>query len=61
MEQPQWLMKCWRLLTEKNLVKEAGLEDELGFSLDLVARLFGHESFEGRAALAPQKVTRLTE
>jgi Zn-dependent peptidase ImmA (M78 family)/transcriptional regulator with XRE-family HTH domain len=43
MEQPQWLLKCWQLLTDRKLVREAGLEDELGFSLDLVVRLFGHE------------------
>jgi Zn-dependent peptidase ImmA (M78 family)/transcriptional regulator with XRE-family HTH domain len=60
LEQTQWLLKCWHLLTEKGLVKEAGLEDELGFSLDLVARLFGHESFE----IGPQRptgVVRLSE
>jgi len=43
MEQPQWLLKCWQLLTDQKLVREAGLEDELGFSLDLVVRLFGQE------------------
>jgi Zn-dependent peptidase ImmA (M78 family)/transcriptional regulator with XRE-family HTH domain len=43
MEQPQWLLKCWKLLTDQKLVREAGLEDEIGFSLDLVVRLFGHE------------------
>jgi Zn-dependent peptidase ImmA (M78 family) len=57
LEQTQWLLKCWRLLTEKRLVREAGLEDELGFSLDLVARLFGHESFQPVPfALLPSRV-----
>jgi Zn-dependent peptidase ImmA (M78 family)/transcriptional regulator with XRE-family HTH domain len=49
LEQTQWLLKCWRLLTDKKLVREAGLEDELGFSLDLVVRLFGHERFQTQA------------
>ena len=43
-EQPQWLLKCWKLLIEKKIVREAGLEDELGFSLDLVVRLFGESA-----------------
>lgn len=43
MEQPQWLLKCWKLLADNKLVREAGLEDELGFSLDLVVRLFGQD------------------
>jgi Zn-dependent peptidase ImmA (M78 family)/transcriptional regulator with XRE-family HTH domain len=60
LEQTQWLLKCWRLLTEKRLVREAGLEDELGFSLDLVARLFGHESFQPVPS-RPQGVVRPSE
>jgi Zn-dependent peptidase ImmA (M78 family)/transcriptional regulator with XRE-family HTH domain len=46
LEQPQWLLKCWRLLTDQELIREAGLEDEIGFSLDLVVRLFGHEGLK---------------
>jgi Zn-dependent peptidase ImmA (M78 family)/transcriptional regulator with XRE-family HTH domain len=41
LEQTQWLLKCWKLLTDRKIVREAGLEDELGFSLDLVVKLFG--------------------
>lgn len=48
LEQPMWLLKCWRALIERKVVREAGLEDELGFSLDLVTRLFGHESLKYR-------------
>jgi len=42
LEQPTWFLKCWRILTDKKIVREVGLEEELGFSLDLVVRLFGH-------------------
>jgi Zn-dependent peptidase ImmA (M78 family)/transcriptional regulator with XRE-family HTH domain len=59
LEQPQWLLKCWHLLTDKNLVREAGLEDELGFSLDLVVRLFGHESFKTKVASNSNEILRL--
>lgn len=48
LEQPMWLLNCWRVLTDRKVVREAGLEDELGFSLDLVARLFGHESLKSQ-------------
>jgi Zn-dependent peptidase ImmA (M78 family)/transcriptional regulator with XRE-family HTH domain len=60
MEQPQWLAKCWRLLIDKNLVKESAVEDELGFSLNSVARLFGNERFKNPPPLG-QRVTRLPE
>jgi Zn-dependent peptidase ImmA (M78 family)/transcriptional regulator with XRE-family HTH domain len=59
LEQTQWLLKCWHLLTDKNLVREAGLEDELGFSLDLVVRLFGHESFKTKVASNSNEIARL--
>jgi len=48
LEQTEWLLKCWKLLTDKKIVREVGLEDELGFSLDLVVRLFGHSEIHGR-------------
>jgi Zn-dependent peptidase ImmA (M78 family)/DNA-binding XRE family transcriptional regulator len=56
LEQPQWLLKCWHLLMNKQLVREAGLEDEIGFSLDLVVRLFGHESFQSKSASPVRRV-----
>jgi len=59
MEQPQWLLKCWQLLTDQKLVREAGLEDELGFSLDLVVRLFGHEVREAPAGQKPAGIFNL--
>jgi Zn-dependent peptidase ImmA (M78 family)/transcriptional regulator with XRE-family HTH domain len=58
LEQPMWLLNCWRVLTDKKVVREAGLEDELGFSLDLVVRLFGHESFK---LLPSSRAMRLNE
>ncbi|MCW5695036.1 MAG: ImmA/IrrE family metallo-endopeptidase [Pseudolabrys sp.] len=54
MEQPQWLLKCWQLLTERKIVREAGLEDELGFSLDLVVKLFGRGDFKPRSDDPPK-------
>lgn len=60
LEQPLWLVKCWKMLTEKELVREAGLEDELGFSLDLVVRLFGHEKFETQN-VPTSKAVRLSD
>jgi len=48
LEQTEWLLKCWKFLTDKKIVREAGLEDELGFSLDLVVRLFGNSEIHGR-------------
>lgn len=59
MEQPQWLLKCWHLLTDKKLVREAGLEEELGFSLDLVVRLFGHDDFKAHPTRSSPDVLRL--
>lgn len=40
-EQAAILLKAWRLAVEKNHIPEAGLEEELGFSLELVQRLCG--------------------
>jgi len=51
--------KCWRLLTDKHLVREAGVEDEIGFSLDLVARLFGYERFAVTLPASTPGVTKL--
>jgi Zn-dependent peptidase ImmA (M78 family)/transcriptional regulator with XRE-family HTH domain len=48
LEQTEWLLKCWKLLTDKKIVREVGLEDEFGFSLDLVVRLFGYSQTYGR-------------
>ncbi len=50
LEQPNWLLKCWNLLCEKNVIQETGIEEELGFSLDLVAKLFGDSQLEARSA-----------
>lgn len=46
LEQPNWLLNCWKMLVKTELVRESGVEDELGFSLELVTRLFGHEDFK---------------
>jgi Zn-dependent peptidase ImmA (M78 family)/transcriptional regulator with XRE-family HTH domain len=61
MEQPEWLLKCWKLLIEKNKVRDVGVEDEIGFSLDLVARLFGYASLEDFRGDSYQKSVRLSE
>ncbi len=41
LEQPQWLLKCWNVFAEKRDIAAAGVEDELGFTLDRVMSLFG--------------------
>ena len=56
LEQPEWLLKCWKLLTDRHKVRELGVEDELGFSLDLVVRLFGHA---GTAMELPQRMVSI--
>jgi Zn-dependent peptidase ImmA (M78 family) len=41
LEQPQWLLKCWELFVKRRGIEEMDTAEELGFTLDLVARLFG--------------------
>jgi Zn-dependent peptidase ImmA (M78 family)/transcriptional regulator with XRE-family HTH domain len=41
MEQPEFLLKCWKLLVDRGVVNDGGAEDAVGFSLELVQRLFG--------------------
>jgi Zn-dependent peptidase ImmA (M78 family)/transcriptional regulator with XRE-family HTH domain len=59
-EQPEWLLKCWKALIERNKVRDTGLEDELGFSLDLVVRLFGYSGIQD-VRTASLKAVRLSE
>jgi Zn-dependent peptidase ImmA (M78 family)/DNA-binding XRE family transcriptional regulator len=42
LEQPAFLLKCWKLLVERGRVPEIATEDVVGFSLELVQRLCGH-------------------
>jgi Zn-dependent peptidase ImmA (M78 family)/transcriptional regulator with XRE-family HTH domain len=61
-EQTEWLLKCWKLLAEKKIIREVGLEDELGFSPDLVGRLFGHSEVYGRPlSQVPRKIACFSE
>lgn len=41
LEQPGILLKSWRMLLEKNIVQEVGIENEVGFSLENIQRLCG--------------------
>jgi Zn-dependent peptidase ImmA (M78 family) len=41
LEQPQWLLKCWELFVKRRGIEEMDTAEELGFTIDLVARLFG--------------------
>jgi Zn-dependent peptidase ImmA (M78 family)/transcriptional regulator with XRE-family HTH domain len=62
LEQTEWLLKCWKLLIERKKVREIGVEDALGFSLDLVVRLFGHSVLQiGLEQHSAQKAVRLSE
>jgi Zn-dependent peptidase ImmA (M78 family)/transcriptional regulator with XRE-family HTH domain len=38
LEQPTLLFKAWKILIEKNIIRDNGLEDNLGFSLEMVAQ-----------------------
>jgi Zn-dependent peptidase ImmA (M78 family)/transcriptional regulator with XRE-family HTH domain len=41
LEQPQWLLKCWELFVKRRGIQEMDTAEEIGFTLDLVVRLFG--------------------
>ena len=41
LEQPTFLLKCWKLLVDRGRVPEFATEDAVGFSLELVQRLCG--------------------
>lgn len=41
LEQPQWLLKCWELFVKRRGIREMDTADEMGFTLNLVVRLFG--------------------
>jgi Zn-dependent peptidase ImmA (M78 family)/transcriptional regulator with XRE-family HTH domain len=41
LEQPQWLLKCWELFVKRRGIEEMDTAEEIGFTLDLVASLFG--------------------
>lgn len=40
-EQPEYLLKCWRLLVDRRVVSGDGAEEAVGFSLELVQQLLG--------------------
>lgn len=40
-EQPEYLLKCWKLLVERGIVSGDGAEEAVGFSLELVQQLLG--------------------
>ena len=40
LEQPKLFLKAWKILSEKKLIRDNGLEDQLGFSLEMVAQFF---------------------
>jgi Zn-dependent peptidase ImmA (M78 family)/DNA-binding XRE family transcriptional regulator len=52
LEQPQWLLKCWNAFAQKRGIVSAGVEDELGFTLDKVMALFGRTDIP-KAAFGP--------
>lgn len=59
LEQPEWLLKCWNLFAERRGISSARVEDEVGFTLDLVVRLFGQNEVPTRGAqIGPSKVVK---
>jgi Zn-dependent peptidase ImmA (M78 family)/DNA-binding XRE family transcriptional regulator len=61
LEQPQWLLKCWHLFAERRGILADGVEDQLGFTLDLVVRLFGKNEIGSSPALRVPKIVRIKE
>jgi Zn-dependent peptidase ImmA (M78 family) len=53
LEQPQWLLKCWELFAKRRELEEMDTADEIGFTLDLVARLFGRADIPKRQQERP--------
>ena len=47
-EQPQWLLKCWELFVKRRGIREMDTAEEVGFTLDLVVRLFGRADIAGK-------------
>lgn len=47
-EQPQWLLKCWELFVKRRGIREMDTAEEMGFTLDLVVRLFGRADIAGK-------------
>lgn len=45
-EQPTWLARAWKALIKSGRIVPTTAEDELGFSVGLVARLIGHDPDE---------------
>ncbi len=55
LEQPKILSKAWKVLLDKGIIQDNGLEDQLGFSLEMVAQyceaIDGHASDQGAVDL----------
>ena len=51
MEMPQWLLKCWRLFAKRRGLPDQGVEETFGFSLQMIAKLFGFPD-------GPEQLTR---
>jgi Zn-dependent peptidase ImmA (M78 family)/DNA-binding XRE family transcriptional regulator len=60
-EQPQWLLKCWNAFADRRGITGAGIEDELGFTLDKVVELFGRTEIPPRLGNSTTKVFRLRD
>jgi len=41
LEQPRLLLKAWKVLTDRQIVRDNGLEDQIGFSLEMISDLYG--------------------
>lgn len=58
-EQPEWLLKCWKMLASAKKVPESGVEDQIGFSLDMVNELFGHSDLASIPPAMPETLVKL--
>jgi Zn-dependent peptidase ImmA (M78 family)/DNA-binding XRE family transcriptional regulator len=52
LEQPRWLLKCWDLFVQRRGIQEMDTAEEIGFTLDLVVRLFGRADLPAQRAMA---------
>ena len=45
LEQPEWLVKCWRLFSEKRGLSRADTENHIGWTRDRIVSLCGRPEF----------------
>jgi Zn-dependent peptidase ImmA (M78 family)/DNA-binding XRE family transcriptional regulator len=57
LEQAKLLLKAWKVLVEKKIIRDNGLEDHIGFSLEMVSQFCEAIPFSARPAPPAEAVT----